>query len=297
MVVPAVWLRDHCMSPEYYNHETQQKNADPNHLTRNLKIDSVELTDNDCGFTIFWNDGHVSKFAMDWLQGNYYKEKPDSATKRVYWDKNLMESQPLPIVPHEDHMKLEAGLAETVSNLCKYGFSIVEGCKETEEATEKVVERLSFVQETLFGKMWTFTSDGLRSDTAYSTQALGSHTDLSYMETPAGIQVFHCLKHTGSGGETLLVDGFHALDVFREAYPEDFELLTKIVVPHEYKEEPSDASPGYHLYSLGTTVRIHPASGEFIQLRYVVGYGLPDWFGRLLIHMSCKVYFMKNYII
>ena len=48
------------------------------------------------------------------------------------------------------------------------------------------MRRVTFVQETLFGKMWTFTADAERSDTAYSTQALGSHTDLTYMNTPAG---------------------------------------------------------------------------------------------------------------
>lgn len=268
MVIPAVWLRDHCMSPDYYNHETQQRNVVTNFLTSNLKIDSVDLTSNGSGFAIFWNDGHVSQFAMDWLQSNFYKVRPIYGTQRLHWNKDLIESQPLPTVSYNDHMTLETGLAETVSNLCKYGFSIVEGCEHTEEATENVVERLTCVQETLYGRMWTFTSDGMRSDTAYSSKALGSHTDLSYMETPAGIQVFHCLKHTGSGGETLLVDGFRSLEIFREAHPEDFDLLTKTVVPHEYKEEPSENSPGYHMYSLGTTIRVHPASDELIQLRF-----------------------------
>ncbi|RUS80141.1 hypothetical protein EGW08_012098, partial [Elysia chlorotica] len=216
------------------------------------------------------NDGHVSKFEMDWLIDNYYKEKPDpgAGLGRLHWDRELIESHPLPVVPFDDHMTSEAGLAKTVGNICKYGFAIVEGCEATEAATEKVVERLSFVQETLFGKMWTFTSNAQRSDTAYSSQALGAHTDLSYMDTPAGIQVFHCLKHTGSGGETLLVDGFHCLEVLEQTYPEDFELLKNTVVPHEYKEKPSPSSPGYHLYSLGTTIRMHPATGRLIQLRF-----------------------------
>ena len=52
LVIPALWLRDHCRSSKYYNHETHQKNADPDLLTRNLKIDSVEMTTNSSGVTI-----------------------------------------------------------------------------------------------------------------------------------------------------------------------------------------------------------------------------------------------------
>ena len=47
LVIPAVWLRDHCMSERYFNHETQQKNVDPDLLANNLKIDSVGLTGKD----------------------------------------------------------------------------------------------------------------------------------------------------------------------------------------------------------------------------------------------------------
>ncbi|GFO28146.1 trimethyllysine dioxygenase, mitochondrial [Plakobranchus ocellatus] len=268
MVIPAVWLRDHCRSPKYYNHDTQQKNADLNLLDRNLTIDSVDMTGNKSGVMVSWSDGHRSEYSVDWLLSNYYTEKPKPSTIRMLWDKAIIESHPLPVVSHYDHMTLEAGLARTVENLCKFGFAIVDGAEATEAATQEVVERITFVQETLFGKMWTFTSDAERSDTAYSTQALGPHTDLTYMSTPAGIQVFHCLKHTGKGGETLLVDGFHCMEMLHELYPEEFDLLSETEVPHEYKEKMSSTSPGYHMYSLGTVVRTHPSTEEFIQLRF-----------------------------
>jgi trimethyllysine dioxygenase len=48
-------------------------------------------------------------------------------------------------------------------------------------------------------------------DTAYTSQALAAHTDTAYFTDPAGLQMFHLLSHTeGTGGKSLLVDGFKA---------------------------------------------------------------------------------------
>jgi trimethyllysine dioxygenase len=58
-------------------------------------------------------------------------------------------------------------------------------------------------------------------DTAYTSLALEAHTDTTYFTEPAGLQMFHMLSHTGgSGGESLLVDGFAAA---RQLYGEDKE--------------------------------------------------------------------------
>jgi trimethyllysine dioxygenase len=53
---------------------------------------------------------------------------------------------------------------------------------------------------------------------AYTSVALPAHTDNTYFSDPAGLQAFHLLSHTdGSGGASLLVDGFKAArDLFEE---------------------------------------------------------------------------------
>lgn len=67
----------------------------------------------------------------------------------------------------------------------------------------------------------------------------------------------------------MLVDGFKAIELLRAADPTAFHLLSQTVIPHEYIESPSEYSPGYHLYSLGTVISTHPASGELLQIRLV----------------------------
>ena len=63
-------------------------------------------------------------------------------------------------------------------------------------------------------------------DTAYTSLALPAHTDTTYFTDPAGLQMFHLLSHTeGSGGKSLLVDGFKAGQTLEEEYPYAAKIL------------------------------------------------------------------------
>ena len=82
------------------------------------------------------------------------------------------------------------------------------------------------------GGFWDFTSDLSLKDTAYTSLALGAHTDTTYFTDPARLQMFHLLSHTeGSGGASLLVDGFRAAKLLRSQDLEAFELLATVPVP------------------------------------------------------------------
>lgn len=41
-------------------------------------------------------------------------------------------------------------------------------------------------RETIYGRMWYFTSDFSRGDTAYTKLALDRHTDTTYFQEPCG---------------------------------------------------------------------------------------------------------------
>ncbi|EFE35390.1 uncharacterized protein ARB_05432 [Trichophyton benhamiae CBS 112371] len=68
-------------------------------------------------------------------------------------------------------------------------------------------------------------------DTAYTSQHLNAHTDTTYFTDPAGLQLFHILSHTdGTGGETLLVDGFKAARTLLEEDPAAYQALSDIKI-------------------------------------------------------------------
>lgn len=69
-------------------------------------------------------------------------------------------------------------------------------------------------------------------DTAYTNLALPAHTDNTYFSDPSGLQAFHLLSHTdGSGGESLLVDGFHAASVLARESPAAYDVLANYPIP------------------------------------------------------------------
>jgi len=105
----------------------------------------------------------------------------------------------------------------------RYGFCYISNVPATPSATEALLRRISFIRETHYGGFYDFTADLASKDTAYTNIALEAHTDTTYFSDPAGLQAFHLLSHTeGSGGSSLLVDGFNAAKQLlfedREAY-------------------------------------------------------------------------------
>ncbi|KAL0067868.1 hypothetical protein AAF712_005036 [Marasmius tenuissimus] len=150
----------------------------------------------------------------------------------------------------------------------RFGFSFVSGVPTIPEATEQLTKRIGFIRETQYGKFWEFTSDLSKGDTAYTTMALGAHTDNTYFTDPCGLQLFHLLSHTdGSGGETLLVDGFYVASILKELHPELYSILSRIPVPaHAAGEEGSLYRPSPET---GYPVLNHDSlSGNITQVRW-----------------------------
>ncbi|KAF4596408.1 hypothetical protein EYR40_007902 [Pleurotus pulmonarius] len=134
----------------------------------------------------------------------------------------------------------EKGLYKWLSNVHEHGFSFVSGVPATPEATEELSQRISFIRETQYGQFWDFTSDLAKGDTAYTTLALGAHTDNTYFTDPCGLQLFHLLSHTeGTGGATLLVDGFYVASLIKERHPKAYALLSNTPIPAHAAGEPS----------------------------------------------------------
>lgn len=112
--------------------------------------------------------------------------------------------------------------------------------------------------------MWTFSDEKDHSDTAYTKDYLGSHTDNTYWNDAAGLQVLHCIKHSGSGGETFLVDGFKILHDFELKDPKAYNRLSTINVPAEYIES------GTHYKYTAPIIRLDPITRRPEQIRYNV---------------------------
>ncbi|KAG6902268.1 hypothetical protein C0995_002419 [Termitomyces sp. Mi166 len=224
------------------------------------------------GLEVSWpsTESHISLYPWSWLQRNSYDpviHKFDAANEKILWGARIEQSPPT--VTYEETMhEDDRGLFKWLSNINKFGFSLVQGIPTTPEATQKLVERIGFIRQTHYGGFWDFTADLAMGDLAYTNVPLAAHTDTTYFTDPCGLQLFHLLSHTdGSGGASLLVDGFYAASILKDVHPEAYEVLSKVHITSHAAGEPSvtyrpNPPTGYPV--LGHD----PVTGELIQVRW-----------------------------
>ena len=155
------------------------------------------------------------------------------------------------------------------------------------------------------GGFWDFTSNLSFKDTAYTSEAIGPHTDNTYFTDPARLQLFHLLSHTdGSGGETVMVDGFEAAKKLYEEYPRAIYPLIKYPQPfHSSGNEDVCIQPVLQ----APVFSAMPRSKELYQIRwnnYDRGpktdwsyeeqsewYGAARYFNELVNHASLQMWY------
>ncbi|KAM0178890.1 hypothetical protein ACHAPF_003230 [Botrytis cinerea] len=261
--VPRRWLRDNCRCAKCRRPDTMQREV--NIFSSDLKVlpESINKAKKE-GLEVTWLDSvdndvksdHVTVYPWDWLhkhqvyraaekfqsprasivsstQGGDNSAEvevpipdPDSH-EVVLWDSLIGKSPPT--VNYEEVMASETGVGKWTRMIHNYGFCFVDGVPISPEKTQELLERIAFIRPTHYGGFYDFTSDLTMKDTAYTSEAIGPHTDTTYFTDPAGLQMFHLLSHTeGTGGESLLVDGFWAARLLRNRHK---DALSKIAVP------------------------------------------------------------------
>ncbi len=109
--------------------------------------------------------------------------------------------------------------------------------------------------------MWDFSANLAFKDTAYTSAAIGPHTDGTYSNDSPGFQMFHCLKFDGTGGDSTLVDGFKVAEHIRRTDPAAFEVLTTVKIPAHYLGD------GVHLRAEHAVIGLD-RNGDFAQIAY-----------------------------
>ncbi|XP_029463062.1 trimethyllysine dioxygenase, mitochondrial [Rhinatrema bivittatum] len=260
-----VWLRDHCRSASCYNSRTNQRSLDT--ASVDLHIRPKQVRHDETTLYITWPDGHMTRYGFEWLLKNSYEGKTHQIVQpRNLWNAEIYQQAQIPSVTLKSFLETDDGLRDFLQTFLLYGIAFVEDVPATREDTEIVAQRVSLIRETIYGRMWDFTSDFSRGDTAYTKLALDRHTDTTYFQEPCGMQLFHCLRHEGTGGRTLLVDGFYAAQQVLQKHPEDFELLCKVPLRHEYIEHVRDCHN--HMVGVGPILNVYPWNNELYLIRY-----------------------------
>ena len=254
------WLRDHCHSKESLHPDTLQRQVDTFTIPVDIAPAKLEIADGGRTLRIEWQHGGASVLPAAFLWNITQNDGREVAPRRRLWDRAAI-GDAFPTMSHAQIMGGNEGLLRWLSLVEEYGFALATGVPPTLEATKELVTKIGYVRETIFGGMWEFTANLAFKDTAYTSSAIGPHTDGTYSFDSPGYQLFHCLQFDGSGGDSTLVDGFNVADQIRRTDPLAFQTLSSVKVPAQYLGD------GVHLRAEHSVIALDH-NGDFSQIAY-----------------------------
>lgn len=235
------WLRDNCYKSIHPS--TRQKLLSSGQIS-NYKNPKLSWTDDK--LTLDWLDGSgngrdQSIFDFEWLKEHDYSHERSRLIDPIVWDAEAYRKAHKPI----DYAMFDGtddGLDQALINLRDYGLCFLRNvpiqykCK-----VEAIAQKFGPIMETFYGRSWDVKSVSNSKNIAYTSLNLGFHMDLLYFESPPGLQFLHCLENTVTGGESIFLDVFKAVEILKNAFPEDYQILTEIPVTFHYRND------GHHM--------------------------------------------------
>jgi gamma-butyrobetaine dioxygenase len=237
--LPNFWLRDNCRCPKCRHPGNGQKLYEIVDLPADLAtIEAMAAPDH--SVRVLWSDGHRSEYAPDWL--NDHDLSPSARTARQpqprLWGKALESALPIGRWP-EMQQDPEKELA-WLELYAAYGFGLLKNVPTQPGMVAAIGDHLGFVRVTNYGRLFDVISVPNPTNLAYTPVGLGVHSDNPYRHPSPGVQLLHCLEADAPGGDTLLVDGFHAAEILRKENPGDFALLSTVPLTFRFSDDEAE---------------------------------------------------------
>jgi len=233
--ISSDWLRDNCACAACRHSGNGQKLYEIVDLPDGLQAASAAAMA-DGGLQVHWSDGHASTYSAAWLRGHSLLDAVRKARLAgpTLWTRALAAH--LPVV---DWPALQEDPAQELAWLEQFadvGFGLLRQVPCEPGQVALVGDRLGFVRVTNYGRLFDVKSVPNPTNLAYTAVGLGVHSDNPYRHPSPGVQLLHCLESEAPGGDTLLVDGFHAAELLRQEDPAGFELLTRVPLNFLYAD-------------------------------------------------------------
>ncbi|MEH6578385.1 MAG: TauD/TfdA family dioxygenase [Amphritea sp.] len=258
----AVWLRDHCQMPESRDPHSGQRLMNVTDFPLDVKIESVVLVDAE-QLEITFTPDHFSRFSISWLHQNAYDLTEPFSNRsehaKTLWDSSLSVDESN--FEYPEYLNDTAAKAQVLSHFDQFGFAILNQVPTTPGQILEVIRTFGYVRETNYGELFEVKTVVEPNNLAFTNLGLGLHADNPYRDPLPTIQLLHCLENTVDGGESILADGFKAVDILREESPEDFEVLSSTWVNFRFQDKNAD------LHSRVPLIEVND-QGQVVKVRF-----------------------------
>src|SRR5690348_1067220 len=252
---PAVWLRDNCPCPDCLAPGTGQKLRDITDIPNGLAITRAE----DAGESVlvtFAPDQHRSEFSRSWLAEHALGDHADG-DGRTEDGKELWLPADLAEIPAMSWPSyLAGGKAEALEAVLRIGFVLLSGLSAVPGRVLEVAASFGYVRETNYGRLFDVRVEPAPGNLAFTSRAIRPHTDNPYRDPAPTVQLLHCLRAAGEGGDTGLVDGFAAAAELRATDAESFDTLARMPIPFGYIDKETELRASLPLIQLSPRGRV-----------------------------------------
>ncbi len=256
----ALWLRDNALDPQTRDSGNGQRLISVCDLPSNIHMSAAAVEGDEIALT-FQPEGKVLHFPLSWLERHCYDS---TATRKLLpnhvesWDNSLDPPEADFEVVSSNPAALQAWLAD----IRRYGLARLTNGPVEEGALLGVVDLFGFVRETNYGKLFEVRTEVNPVNLAYTGLGLSAHTDNPYRDPVPTLQILYCLENSADGGDSIVVDGFRAVESLRQESETAFQLLAGHCARFEYA-----GGSGVHLQSKRPLIELLP-DGELAGVRF-----------------------------
>jgi gamma-butyrobetaine dioxygenase len=183
-----------------------------------------------------WNDGHSSTYSAEWLARFDYSNPMPEIDDTILWGSEFE-------VPRFDQDAIFGDTDQMLAYLDAvrvFGVAIVANVADEDLEVERFCNRIGHLREVAFERVHNVYHDPNGYNVAHTPLELKPHSDLPSYHWPPSIQLLHFRKNRAVGGESTVVDGWHAVARLAEEDPQAFETLVSVPVTFQLFSDDED---------------------------------------------------------
>jgi gamma-butyrobetaine dioxygenase len=254
--LPAIWLRVNCPCVNCLDPRSGERLVSITDVPEDTSVTTARLVGGRVE-VVFGPDGHSAAFDVGWLNqfvmddsagrqgrsrayGGSSTDELDGEDGRTEAAKRLWSADEIaPSFPQGSWPLYRAEPTHQqacLTAVLRDGFVVLRDVPREPGAVLTVAHSIGFVRETASGQFLDVHVGGLPGDQAFTSRALAPYTAQPYRDPLPTLECVHCLDGAAEGGESTLVDGFHAAASLRVRDPDAFAVLASTEVTFAYAD-------------------------------------------------------------